>query len=344
MSGHQSYAAQIQYRKWAPTVSFWITASILFLLLILFLFAAGLGGFGVFLTLLGIIALITGLFALIFKRRSWIGLQNRKGAKTTIWSGVVVLVVGLAISGTSATAVDEDEPFATATATPSPSASSIALTSCDDEDMRRGFQSEIFFCTEDEDGVLVWMDRDSHDKIIADRAAEAAELKAKEEAAKEAVAEKKAEEEAAKKAAAEKKAKEEAAKKAEAAKERREEAAAKKKAEEEAAETDLGSGAYENCSAAAAAGAYNIQAGSPGYGTHLDHDLNGIGCESGSPGSSSGGLPQEQPAPAPEPAPAPAAYFSNCSDARAAGAAPVYRGGPGYGSHLDRDGDGVACE
>lgn len=36
--------------------------------------------------------------------------------------------------------------------------------------------------------------------------------------------------------------------------------------------------------------------------------------------------------------------FANCSAARAAGAAPVRRGSPGYGAHLDRDGDGVGCE
>ena len=36
--------------------------------------------------------------------------------------------------------------------------------------------------------------------------------------------------------------------------------------------------------------------------------------------------------------------FANCSEARAAGAAPVKRGDPGYGSHLDRDNDGVGCE
>lgn len=36
--------------------------------------------------------------------------------------------------------------------------------------------------------------------------------------------------------------------------------------------------------------------------------------------------------------------FRNCSEARAAGAAPVFRGQPGYGPHLDRDGDGVGCE
>ncbi|NYS49488.1 excalibur calcium-binding domain-containing protein [Streptococcus danieliae] len=43
-------------------------------------------------------------------------------------------------------------------------------------------------------------------------------------------------------------------------------------------------------------------------------------------------------------APQTAQYFPNCSAARAAGAAPVYRGNPGYGSHLDRDGDGIGCE
>ncbi|WP_448659205.1 excalibur calcium-binding domain-containing protein [Sphingomonas sp. CJ99] len=36
--------------------------------------------------------------------------------------------------------------------------------------------------------------------------------------------------------------------------------------------------------------------------------------------------------------------FANCAAARAAGAAPVRAGDPGYGRHLDRDGDGVGCE
>lgn len=38
------------------------------------------------------------------------------------------------------------------------------------------------------------------------------------------------------------------------------------------------------------------------------------------------------------------AYFANCSAARAAGAAPVREGQPGYSRKLDRDGDGVGCE
>ena len=37
-------------------------------------------------------------------------------------------------------------------------------------------------------------------------------------------------------------------------------------------------------------------------------------------------------------------YYKNCDAARSAGAAPVYQGQAGYGSHLDRDGDGIGCE
>ena len=37
-------------------------------------------------------------------------------------------------------------------------------------------------------------------------------------------------------------------------------------------------------------------------------------------------------------------YYPNCDAVRAAGAAPLHQGDPGYSSSLDRDGDGVACE
>jgi hypothetical protein len=36
--------------------------------------------------------------------------------------------------------------------------------------------------------------------------------------------------------------------------------------------------------------------------------------------------------------------YRNCREARAAGAAPLYAGQPGYGQHMDGDGDGIACE
>lgn len=37
-------------------------------------------------------------------------------------------------------------------------------------------------------------------------------------------------------------------------------------------------------------------------------------------------------------------YFYNCNAARAAGAAPLYAGEPGYRIEMDGDGDGIACE
>ena len=39
-----------------------------------------------------------------------------------------------------------------------------------------------------------------------------------------------------------------------------------------------------------------------------------------------------------------AGAYGSCAEARAAGAAPLYAGQPGYSRKLDRDGDGVACE
>lgn len=60
--------------------------------------------------------------------------------------------------------------------------------------------------------------------------------------------------------------------------------------------------------------------------------------------------PYAAPAPIPRrqglaPSPPPAGRaFRNCDEARAHGAAPVKRGDPGYGPHLDRDNDGIGCE
>jgi hypothetical protein len=58
-------------------------------------------------------------------------------------------------------------------------------------------------------------------------------------------------------------------------------------------------------------------------------------------------VPPADPAPAPQPlvaSPPSSSYFKNCSEAKAAGAAPLFAGEPGYRSALDRDNDGVACE
>ncbi|WP_033894192.1 MULTISPECIES: excalibur calcium-binding domain-containing protein [Streptomyces] len=100
---------------------------------------------------------------------------------------------------------------------------------------------------------------------------------------------------------------------------------------------------YENCDAARAAGAAPVEEGDPGYASHLDRDGDGVGCEpwgesasssggdGGSGGTSGGGGGGST-------------SYANCTAVRNAGAAPIRAGDPGYGRHLDRDGDGVGCE
>lgn len=70
-------------------------------------------------------------------------------------------------------------------------------------------------------------------------------------------------------------------------------------------------------------------------GCHNNRKTGGYHCHRG---------PSSQPAKAKSSAVISGREFANCSQARAAGAAPVREGDPGYGRHLDRDGDGVGCE
>ncbi|MEV8018761.1 excalibur calcium-binding domain-containing protein [Streptomyces sp. NPDC086554] len=51
-----------------------------------------------------------------------------------------------------------------------------------------------------------------------------------------------------------------------------------------------------------------------------------------------------EPTQRPESSAAPDVYYENCDDARAAGAAPLLVGQPGYRPELDGDGDGIACD
>lgn len=60
------------------------------------------------------------------------------------------------------------------------------------------------------------------------------------------------------------------------------------------------------------------------------------------PGGPAAGSPQAAPAPAP--APAPSASYASCAEVRAAGAAPIRVGDPGWRPQFDGDGDGVGCE
>lgn len=68
-------------------------------------------------------------------------------------------------------------------------------------------------------------------------------------------------------------------------------------------------------------------------GCHNDRKNGGYHCHGGG-----------RSAPAPARPLSSGGVFPNCAAARAAGVAPVRRGDPGYGRHLDRDNDGVGCE
>jgi hypothetical protein len=95
--------------------------------------------------------------------------------------------------------------------------------------------------------------------------------------------------------------------------------------------------------------------------TQAEHDaINGIlttSCPDQPVPADKGGVSvpvAAKPAPAPQPVkeeaavPAPVngsdVYYQNCSAVRAAGAAPIRAGNPGWESKFDRDGDGVGCE
>ena len=71
-------------------------------------------------------------------------------------------------------------------------------------------------------------------------------------------------------------------------------------------------------------------------GCHNDRKRGGYHCHRGS------SSPQS-PKPRRE-GPDTGGAFANFTAARDAGAAPVRRGDPGYGPHLDRDNDGIGCE
>ncbi|WP_329453568.1 excalibur calcium-binding domain-containing protein (plasmid) [Streptomyces sp. NBC_01724] len=81
---------------------------------------------------------------------------------------------------------------------------------------------------------------------------------------------------------------------------------------------------------------YKIPANDPAYNSDDNTDTSDSGSSS-SGSSSSGGSSSDSGGSG-------SVYYKNCTAVRAAGAAPIHRGDPGYGRHLDRDGDGVACE
>lgn len=92
---------------------------------------------------------------------------------------------------------------------------------------------------------------------------------------------------------------------------------------------------YATCEEVRAAGADPLFEGEPGYRKELDRNGDGLACASDDEPTKAAPPPEDEDDDV---------YYANCSEARAAGAAPLHRGEPGYRLGLDRNKDGVACE
>lgn len=68
------------------------------------------------------------------------------------------------------------------------------------------------------------------------------------------------------------------------------------------------------------------------------------GCPTGAAFAAPTAAPSARPSEVPAVTTGAATTYSNCTEALAAGVAPIQRGQPGYSSKLDRDDDGIACE
>ena len=94
-------------------------------------------------------------------------------------------------------------------------------------------------------------------------------------------------------------------------------------------------------------------AGGPGLAESVEHGTGGSSSVAGAapaPPAATGhpgvSYPRRSPAVTGGATPTPSATvaFADCAAAKAAGAAPIRRGHPGYRPALDRDGDGIACD
>ena len=251
-----------------------------------------------------VVGFIAALIGLFIGKLPIPGVTNRKRVAAVLGSTLVLLLMAVISLGLRLGTTDP-APAVAQPGTPAIAVTEESPTPTPSETMLADFLGRS--CEDDE---LV-MEQGS-DKLFCDENAAKALIWTSSEdhnaaiaAAKE--AEQKAEAE--RKATAEKKAAEKAAAEK---KQAEQEAAAKKKAEEKAAAKKAAEKAAAQEAAEEAARLAEIEAEKEIY---------------------------KAPAKAPS-----NTYYANCTAVRAAGAAPIYAGDPGYSRKLDRDGDGVGCE
>jgi hypothetical protein len=245
-----------------PSISFWIVAAILLLLVIV---GASTGGFGGVLIILGITALITGLYAFLFKRRSWAGIPHRKSALLVAGSGIAVFIVGGMVVGATAstTGIQNKSALVATSASATATPTAACLTASD----TKTYNDELFVCTMGTDQRLVWLPEAESKKVVAKVTADkvAADKAAADKAAADKAASDKA---AADKAASDKAAADQAAAQA---------------AKPQVADPDQGATLdpkFGSCKAANEAGYGNYISGvNPEYAWYKDADHDGRVCE-----------------------------------------------------------------
>ncbi|MCC9068051.1 DUF3761 domain-containing protein [Arthrobacter cryoconiti] len=166
-------------RRWRPTISFWISASISVALMLLF---ALVGYFGVGLLFFAIWLGLAALYSFVFNRRSWIGLPHRKAAAIAVGGGfalfilsiVILLSMGPVESNTKlADSISKQSAISTAstpvvTSTPPTAKKIVALSSCSTAAISSTDVGTVFVCTLDKGGHLVWMDETTSKKVVAE--------------------------------------------------------------------------------------------------------------------------------------------------------------------------------
>jgi|SRR5699024_4144500 len=249
-------------------VFFWTFIGALILLLI----AAAAGVLGAALGLLALLLFVVGLVAVIRGDFPMFGISTRRTAAGVLLLGAYFAVLGVVTS----TNTDDDIPVVVA-----------AGDTCEVTGKTSDEEEDTLYCVPSESGDLVWgtaADFDAYQEAEREKIENEAEQEAQATIAERdeevAAAEKRAEE-----AREEEKAEEEAAAaEAEEERQRQEEAAQNTPAPVASPEPQNNTNSdtsayYENCTAAREAGAAPVHRGEPGYGTHLDRDGDGIGCE-----------------------------------------------------------------
>ncbi|MDN3483168.1 excalibur calcium-binding domain-containing protein, partial [Arthrobacter sp. APC 3897] len=156
-----------------------------------------------------------------------------------------LIILGIAVSGCSAQ--DQEQQSASTTTRdfaktlPSPTEEPLAGQECTVEAEKRSQGDTEYVCTPDDNGDLVWMDKDSSEKLLEERQLAEAQRQAEEAAARE--------------------------------------EAERQAAEVTRQQQPADDFTYPNCTAVKEAGAAPIHPGDYGWHSGLDRDGDGVGCE-----------------------------------------------------------------